>query len=341
MDEIIIPFKNAKVIGKNVDSEAYRKQLPGIDRGHPEFVMSRSELMLFASCPSRWIRGFQPKDTDATDWGSLIDCLLMDNGRFDDRFARQPETCKATKSMQCMKDGEAEVGDDVEWSPTSAEARAWKASQRGKIIVTPEDATAADMAIGRLFTNEQIKALIESSDFQVMVIGEYQDSETGLVIPIKALLDIVPRIGTAHGRKLADFKTIRSAAPRSHVKAIDERHYDAQGALFTDLYVAATGEDRNTFLHIVQENVPPFEPDCRMLSGDFLMLGRSKVISALRDYCQCLAANKWPCWSMERIEGFGVCSPEPYMVRYSAPINISTAETEAEAVPEDETGITP
>lgn len=336
MDNLKIPFQNARIVGKGIDSEAYRKQLPGIDRGHREFVMSRSELMLFASCPSRWFKGYKPKNTDATDFGSLLDCLLMDNGHFEERFARQPETCKATKSMQCVKDGEMEAGADVPWSPTSREAREWKAGQKDKIIVTPDEDADAQRALGRLFGNPKIKALVECSDFQVMVVGEYLDSATGIVVSIKTLLDLVPRRDSFYGNYLADFKTARTAHPRPWNKAIDEKNYDAQAGMFTDLYVAATGEDRNTFLHVVQENTFPFEPDCRMLSGDFLNLGRAKVIGALRDYCQCLAANQWPTWSMERLNGWGVCEPEPYMVsRYTAPLNFQTEESTTEPEAEE------
>lgn len=336
MDDLIIPFRNALVVGKGVDSEAYRKQMPGIARGHKDFVMSRSELMLFASCPSRWFRGYQPKDTDATDWGSLIDCMLMDNGHFGERFARQPETCTATKTMSCVKDGEAAVGDAVPWSPMCAEAREWRAEHKEQIIVSAEESVDAERAIGRLMGNAKIKGLVECSDFQVMVVAEYHDSATGLIVPLKALLDIVPLPDSPHSRELADFKTIRSAYPRMHVKAIDERNYDAQAAIFTDIYVAATGEDRNTFLHVVQENTFPFEPDCRMLSTEFLNLGRSKAISALRDYCQCLAANQWPSWSMRRLNGWGVCEPEPHMAgRYTPPISFPSEESKTEAETEE------
>ena len=56
---------NAKFVAADYDSDKYHKQEAA--RGTPEYVMSRSDLCLFAACPSAWKAGKERKDSDATD----------------------------------------------------------------------------------------------------------------------------------------------------------------------------------------------------------------------------------------------------------------------------------
>lgn len=303
------------------------RQEPGVRRGDPAFVMSRSELMLFNSCPSRWLAGYVPKDTDATDWGGLLDCLLTDHDRFDERYAVQPETVTATKSMTCVKDGDAKEGDPVPWREC-AEAKEWKAQQRGRTIISHQEHLDALSAVKRLTDDRELRELLACSAKQVMVVAEYVDKETGVVVPVKVLLDLVPAVDSRFGKDLADLKTCRSAAPTVWEKAVDERNYDAQAAINTDVYVAATGEDRNTFLHVLLENVFPYQPGRRMLSSELVNLGRMKITSALRNYCRCLASGKWPSWeeaSNRSLNGWLIVEASPYhsQIKYPDPLWIS------------------
>lgn len=310
-------FSNCKVVGANVLPADYHRQEPHVKRGDREFVMSRSELMAFKSCPAKWIAGWEPKDTDATEWGSLMDCRILLPKRLWIDYVEQPATVKATKSMACVKTGDAQVGEDVPWAPTSAEARDWTAEQRkaGRIILTSEDYGQSTAALAILMADHRIAEVLANSNRQVMVIGQYRDPETALTVDLKGLIDLVPALGSAQEKSLVDFKTTRSAHPRTWTRAVDERDYDAQAALFLDLYAAATGEDRNTFLHILQENTAPWQPARRILSQEFVELGRLKVRSALALYCQCLSTGVWPDWdSGSPFDGWGLCEPEPWML---------------------------
>lgn len=301
------PFRNAKIVGTNIDGEAYHRQIA--KRGDADFVMSRSELMMFASCPSRWIHGYHQKYTDATQFGSLMDCLLTDVTRFKDKYAVQPATVSATKSMKCVQEGKVEDGQPVPWRKCT-EADDWKDAHSDKIIISHDENAEAEQACERLMKDPALKSLFLCSDKQVMCIAEYHDPKTKLVVPIKVLIDLVPRKDGQFSGDLADYKTARSAAPRAWVKAIDERHYDCQAALFQDVYNAATGEDRFEFLHVVQENVFPWEFARRIVGLKFIDIGRDKYLSALALYCACLKSGIWPSWETE----WAVSEPEDYMV---------------------------
>lgn len=308
-------FTNCKVVSADVDGETYQRQ--DAKRGDPEFVMSRSALLAFASCPAKWIAGWIPKETDATDWGDLMDCRILTPHRFPHKYVLQPETVTATKTMSIVKSGEAAVGDLVPWSPTSSEAKAWTAAQKatGKVIVTPEEHGESNFALSVLFKDERAAELINTSAKQVLVVGEYQDEATGLTIPIKGLIDLVPNSDSVHKCALADFKTARSAHPRTWVRTVDERGYDAQAAMFLDLYTTATGEDRNTFYHIIQENTHPFQVARRLLSAEFVELGRMKIHGALKKYAQCLKENRFPDWDQDSpYGGWSLVEPEAWMM---------------------------
>lgn len=312
------PFTNAKVIGANVDAAAYHRQDESTPRGHPDFVMSRSELMLFGSCPSRWLAGYEPKDTDATDWGSLFDCLITEGREaFDKKYVVHPATVTATNTMACVKDGDSMAGDAVPWRACK-ESKEWKAANgRGRQVLSPDEYDEANQACRRLLGDPIFAEFIKCSAKQVMVTAEYRDAESGLVVPWKSLIDLVPdKDHESFGNYLADLKTARTAEPGAWEREIDKRNYDAQAAANTDAYVAATGERRESFAHIIVENTFPFEPSGAYVSAAFVELGRLKIVGALRFYCQCLMKEKFPTWRdftrREVYGGFVCVEPEQW-----------------------------
>ncbi len=303
LPEIKNHFRGGKLVGEGIDSAAYHRQ--DAKRGDRSFALSRSELMLFYSNPARWIDGYEPKDTDSTAWGSLLDCLLLTPQFFDKRFALRPTEQKATKNMSIVKDGEAHVGDLVQWSPQSSFAKEWKkqAESDGKIIVTPEERSEAQEAIAKLKQDQQIGALLACSKVQIMCISEYFDRETEITVPVKCLIDLVPALETPFQNELADFKTARNGDPIKWQSVVEDRNYDAQAAMNLDIYEAATGEKRTGFRHVIQESEFPFAVGRRYLESPTITIGRMKVSSALALYCQCLKTGTWPGWDDLPVDG--------------------------------------
>lgn len=316
-DDLPNPFRKAAVIDSGVDGGVYLRQEPGLERGDPAFVMSRSALMAFRACPAKWKAGYESRDTTSTDWGTLLDCRVLTPKRFAERYILQPEHCPATKTMQCVKDGEAVVGEAVDWAPASAFCKAWKREQEkhGLHVLTAAEKRDSDLALKTLADDTRIATLLVASQTQVLVLGEYHDRTTDLVVPVKTLIDLVPNKLSVHGNCLADLKSARTAAPRAWQRVVDEMGYDAQAAMNLDLYNLATQEQRNTFCHVIQENTPPFQTARRMLSLEFVNLGRAKILSALRRYCLCLAAGHWPDYDEDSpYNGWGLTEPAAWML---------------------------
>lgn len=296
-----------------MNPEEYHLQM--IERGNPAYIMSRSELLEFHHCPRRWFRGYRRPDSDAFDWGSLIDCLVLEPETFDLRYAIAPATypCEPTK-----KDPRTEKP----WTSKAAFCQDWKEQQEGegKTVIKYEEYNRAKAAVAWLREDGDISAFLKNCRRSVMVRADYHDAETRVVIPVKILIDVVPELAGAYGKSLGDLKTCESADPNSLDKAVFNYNYHVQGALYLDVYTAATGEDRIEFRHVIQESYAPWECATQLLSDDFLELGRLKYLYALRAYAQCLVTKKWPTYAPNGpvIRGWRVAKPKLWMIEQSA-----------------------
>lgn len=261
--------------------------------------MSRSELFEFNKCPSRWISGYRDGGTKSTSWGTLVDCLLLDDKRFAERFAVKPATYIH------------EDRTEREWNGNSKVCKQWMADHDGKEIVSSADVQSCKQSIAILKKDAIVLEMLENSHFQTFVSAQYKDKDTGLSIPIKCLLDIEPK----SGRSLADFKTGQSADHRPFAKSVSSYAYHWQAAMYLDAYNSATGELRDEFKHIIQESFEPFEIGKRLMSLELVDLGRNQYLMALKRYCQCLTANHWPGYDdLNTLGGWSLVQPEKWMV---------------------------
>lgn len=309
-------FTSAKLIGADINPETYHRT-GDAPRGHKEFIMSRGGLADFLKCPSKWLRGYESKDTNATKWGSLMDALVLSPDQFDQRFAVYPETY--TNEKQEVKP----------WNNNATVCRDWKAEREGMDFIHREklddsgDAEEgvtygnATRARERFKSDQRLANLVACSQKQVMVVAEYHDKATGMVVPFKVLLDMVPSVDAPdYGKCLADFKTARDASERGFTKAVHDGFYDWQGVIYRDAYVKATNEDRTDFLYAVQENQPPYETALWQLGTSWLDDVRGEVRNALEFYCSCLSNNQWPSYTISSpVESWGALSREAYMLR--------------------------
>lgn len=301
---------NAKVVGFGISYKTYSTQMVGVSRGHREFSMSRGELVNFATNPKRWIDGFQANEdpTKATAWGSLIDTMALTPERLDDQYAVSPPTYPAkgmecpkchsvtdSKSCRACKCDRVETTIEKEWNGTAEFCKEWIKKQGEKEIIKSEVMDEAKTAVSIL--EEEMSGLLTVSKRQCFCVSEWQDKETGLAIPIRCLIDLVPdKDDSVYGKALANLKTARDGDPDIWPRVVDANGYDVSSALEMDIYTAATGEERCDFILPIQENVKPYHvvKPFVALTAEFIEYGRVKYKIALREYAQCLATNHWP-----------------------------------------------
>jgi len=311
------PFKNARIISDNYDGRLYCSQPINengkrIGRGDPNYVMNRSALMDFSECPSRWIRSRAGDDsTKSTDWGSLVDCLLFEPCKLTERFSLQP------------RDYPTEKGDTKPWSNNANFCKAWNAAEEkaGRIIIKEADLLEAELAIKRIVECDVVTPVLQESRSQVYATAEYHD-RTGLVIPFKTLMDLVPNDGDA----IWDLKTSKSANPSTWARAVHQFGYHAQAAIELDIYNAATKQKRERFFHLVQENFQPYEVCVMELDPSFISLGRTIYKQALEEYAYALSTGHYRDFaqlqpSSRCVGGIPIVSPESWMIEKTSTVD--------------------
>lgn len=302
-------FINAKYLGHGIDPEEYHAQ--DAKRGMSHFVMSRSQLVNFASSPSRWINGYKEadEDTTSTEWGSLIDCLVTEPHQFDKKFAVKPDTYRSEK------------GEEKPWNGNATVCKEWAAEHESKILLKLDSLSRAKFAVSRLELDEEIGEFICCSKKQVMCVAAYK-ATNGVLVPVKILIDLVPDANhEKFGQDLGDLKTDRDASPAKYNRTVEQRRYHWQAAMNLDVFNAACpDESRHSFRHIVSENVHPYEPGRRWLDSEMIQQGRAQYTAALEQYAQCIATNIWPSWDdapNQLIAGWSAVKLEAWMVKES------------------------
>lgn len=284
-------------------------------RGSPKFLMSRSELMRFNKNPWKWFKGAKQEVTNEMDWGSLLDCMVTTPHLLKELFDIYPETYPSSDKKPEPKP----------WNLNSNYCKAWRDERLAK-GVTPiymDVYEGARQACARLMEDPHISRLIEVSQRQVMLNVEYRDKETGIVVPFKCLLDLMPSDNDEeYGRFLADIKTTGDASPWKWERTIFDQSYHIQAACYIDALNAARGDDHYSgFLHAICEQDEPYAVGKRILSDEWLEEGRKVYQTALKRYCQCLSTGTWAGYDDEDnvpgsplLQGWRLSSPQSFMI---------------------------
>lgn len=293
-------FFNAKIVGSGISYENYSAQPIDVEaskaadapagdpiyvkRGDKRYIMSRGELVDFYACPMRWLNAPPEEPTTSLKYGSLLDILALTPEKFGDTYVIAPETYTNDK------------GEEKPWNMNANVCKDWMAKRSDMIIVKKADVDEAQIAVKRLLEDERITSFIGCSLKQVMVTADFKDEATGLMIPVRVLTDLAPDPKhPLYGKSLGDFKTSKDAAPSGWAREVGSYSYHVQAALNLDLHTAAAPDiERMEFRHLIQENSAPFQTGRRILSEEFIQLGRAKYLAALKLYAQCLHHNFWP-----------------------------------------------
>lgn len=340
-------FRNAKIVGANIDPAVYRRtDQPRCTVNYP---MTRSDIVLFVPCPIRYKMGFMLPDTQAKKTGNLWDPMLLQPDTFDQHFVECPKTyekvmmkcpvCESvTESKKCSgcKADRVPVTIVKDWNKAATECKEFVEAHPGLEPVDFEDMKEARSAVAAVKENQTLSQLLLESSKQVMVAAEWIDEESGITIPVKCLIDIVPRKNSHWKNDVWDYKTGRCVAPSFWEKVVLDYFYHVQAAFNLDMFNAATGEARDTFRHLAQEKVHPYHVETHMISLDDVQNGRDFYIAALRKYCRCLQTNVWPgYYSRLVIDGSHSISLDPKRLMYvSEAVLAMPEEPDAEPAPQ-------
>lgn len=281
-------IKNAVLVGDQVPPDQYNAE--DKQRGDPELVLRAHILGELLRNAQRWVKGYQSPESKAMQFGSLLDCVLLTPTQWPRRYAVLPEDAprrpsdrqrNAKKQSDSSKESIAFWDRFIQHNP-------------GEIISSELNA-AAYGAANRIKEDPAIAELLLTASKQLMIVAEWHDL-TGLVVPLKCLIDIVPSAEhPVYSNALFDLKTTSNASKRSFSKDAMKYRYDLQGAFYLDLFNAATNQKRSDFGHVIIESYHPYEfrTPPPLLTQRFLDRGRLDYQKALGIYCTGITKGVW------------------------------------------------
>lgn len=283
------------------------------------------------------------EESQSKDFGNLFDTLLLTPRAFNERYVLRPATyleevlecpnCgSVTESPNCRKCKRERVPTVIEkkWQSNSSYCQEWIADMEaaGKSIVSPMALREVEEAIRLFRAKPDCEKLLDVSERQVHVIGEWHDRPTGLVIPIQCLIDLVPAKGAEYipsvemtwPQCLADIKTSVVVDRRRYSQKTEAFGWHVQAAFDLDLYNAATGEERDTWIHAGVRNHGEHQPFRKIFDSRYITAGKSAYFRILSNYCQCLKYNRWPDAdaSPASLAGFDLISPDDRLAEREA-----------------------
>ncbi len=281
---------NAKIHG-TVRADDYNKD--DEPRGSQALTVRAHILQEILRNARRWVRGYISPPSASKEFGDAFDCLLLVPHHWPLRFCVTPLTYTTKEGKQ------------AKWrnDKRNEEVREWLEEHEGLTVVDQKTNASVHGALARLKEDEMLMDVVNSSRHQTMVTAQWHDTETGLIIPLKCLIDIEPpKDHPVFGNCLFDAKTTRNASPKAFGSDAMRFRYDLQGAFYVDMYNAATGEARDSFGHLIVENYPPYEyrTPPPLLTQRFIQFGRLSYQAALHIYCQALTSGKWPSYDLSR-----------------------------------------
>lgn len=263
-------------------------------RGDADYIMSRSDLVLFYQNPWAWKNGRTFDGNDSTKWGSMVDVAVLSPDEFASQYAVRPRSYYSESKKTHLP-----------WNANAKSCAAWVAQQGGKEIITEAQWEEVAKAKSVLMNNKMARYLIENSSHQRVFEWDYCDSATGIRVALKAMLDMV-----GNGW-FGDLKTSKSADPVGFKRSAEILRYDIQAAFYADAIQNCTKEVLQDFYYVVQDNSPPYPVQvyhCDLSANKSGWHGYESrwrsgagYLDMLARYCRCLAEDQWPGYSEDAV----------------------------------------
>ena len=98
---------------------------------------------------------------------------------------------------------------------------------------------------------------------------------------------------------LIDIKTTENAAPEAFDRHFWNFRYHVQGAFYLDGYHAINRSSSPGFIFIVVEKKPPYAVSLRVITPEYVDIGRRAYLEDLETYARCLRESDWPGYGIQ------------------------------------------
>jgi hypothetical protein len=205
--------------------------------------------------------GERPPETPALHFGILAHYAVLEGAKYLNRFYQRPEGMKAT----------------------TREGKQWMEEHADKPIVTWEEGQHLQGMVTAVRNHPLARRVLSGGQPERSL---FVVDDAGTVR--KSRLD-----SWTDGNVIPDLKTCRSASNDYFERQILNCAYHVRAAYYID-NCRLLNMDKEHFMFIAVEKLPPYAVRCLRLDGDCVTWGRKLYQADLQTYRQCLASNEWP-----------------------------------------------
>lgn len=245
---------------ENIGKEYYKLGATPANLSGP---VSKSMLWEFNQSPHKWLHGRRKESTPAMEFGTLVHTVVLQPHLLQQEYAISPHDSFRTNAAK-------------EWREEQVAA--------GKIVVTEDDMDRA-AEIDNTIKEDSVLFSLGEYERELAIFGSVGD------IQAKCLIDIAP----SHGDCLVDLKTTSSIGDiKSIQNTVVRLGYHWQAAMYLDMFNAATGSNRTTFMFLFVETDYPHETAWVSTSQELIDLGRIGYMNAIARYAECVRNKHFP-----------------------------------------------
>lgn len=183
------------------------------------------------------------------------------------------------------------------WRPKWVQEKADEARERGAVPLLAE---AHDHVLGMadaLYRHDEARRLLNPDHGRPEQAIFWLDEETG--VWRRALIDWLPTVAYDGPPEVIDYKTTKSADPRSIRRAVHSYGYHQQAPWYLDAVASIGYPDDTTFKFIFQEKTPPYLITIVVLDDAAMRIGDARNRRAIEIYRDCAELDIWPGHSTE------------------------------------------
>jgi len=264
---------DAKALSIEMSIEDYHKR--------PE--LSNSGLNVFIDeTPAhfKYSRENQREPTAAMKRGTIVHAGVLEPERFLDTHVVMPKFTGYTK--------DGKLTDSAACTEVKEKIAAFLAENSGKVVMDTDLYHQIFGMIGSVLAHPTASKLLQKNQNELSFFAEIDG------VKVRCRPDII-----REGNLIADLKTAHDASARGFQKAVAERAYHRQAAIYTDILSQVTGEKYDTFTFIAVEDRPPYAVQVFVLDEASIEKGREEYRLGLAKYRECLLTNNWPAYSNE------------------------------------------
>lgn len=206
----------------------------------------------------------EKKSSKAMDFGSLVDCLILEPKIFENDFVMIPETYINSKDKE------------MPWTLKSNSCRDWmeETKNSGQTPYTREDYEKALLIAACCFDHKTANEWWKNSQKQVAIVWE--DPDTGILC--KGRIDILKENG------IYDLKTTSNASPFEFRRVFNNLLYHVQASMYSEGLATINGGELLPFGLIVAEADAPFCVATYIVGPESLVTGDNLFKRAIRKY---------------------------------------------------------